>query len=99
MCLYSILSQDILVNCAGIQRRHPAHEFPDDDWNEVHSLARSHRSLADRFKVLQVNLNTVWTLCRDFGAYMLKRSPPAVNGYAHKGSIINIASLVSFQGT
>lgn len=26
---------DILVNCGGIQRRHPAHEFPDNDWNEV----------------------------------------------------------------
>jgi short-subunit dehydrogenase len=30
---------------------------------------------------------------------MLKRNPAPVNGYAHKGSIINIASLVSFQGT
>ena len=26
---------DILVNCAGIQRRHPAHQFPDEDWDEV----------------------------------------------------------------
>lgn len=26
---------DILVNCGGIQRRHPAHQFPDGDWNEV----------------------------------------------------------------
>ena len=26
---------NILVNCGGIQRRHPAHQFPDDDWNEV----------------------------------------------------------------
>lgn len=26
---------DILVSCGGIQRRHPAHEFPDHDWNEV----------------------------------------------------------------
>ena len=25
----------ILVNCGGIQRRHPPHEFPDGDWNEV----------------------------------------------------------------
>lgn len=66
----------ILVNCGGIQRRHPAEVFPDEDWNEV----------------LQVNLNTVWTLCRDVGAYMLGREGP------HRGSIINIASLVSFQG-
>ena len=25
----------ILVNCGGIQRRHPPQEFPDGDWNEV----------------------------------------------------------------
>ncbi|KAK4502809.1 hypothetical protein PRZ48_006235 [Zasmidium cellare] len=75
---------DILVNCGGIQRRHPAHEFPDSDWNEV----------------LQVNLNTIFTLCRDVGAYMLQRTPkgPTMNGIPHRGSIINIASLVSFQG-
>ena len=26
---------DILVNCAGIQRRHPVQEFPMEDWNAV----------------------------------------------------------------
>ena len=38
---------DTLVNCGGIQRRHPAQQFPDDDWNEVHSqcLALSYREL------------------------------------------------------
>ncbi|KAI1331616.1 2-deoxy-D-gluconate 3-dehydrogenase [Xylariaceae sp. FL0255] len=70
---------DILVTCAGIQRRHPAHVFPMSDWNEV----------------LQVNLNTVWTLDRDFGAYMLTRRPDATG---RRGAIINVASLVSFQG-
>jgi len=75
----------ILVTCAGIQRRHAAHEFPLDDWEEV----------------LQVNLTTVFTLCRDFGAYMLTRTPasPSPSGTGtHRGSIINIASLVSFSG-
>ncbi|OBR12840.1 2-deoxy-D-gluconate 3-dehydrogenase [Colletotrichum higginsianum IMI 349063] len=70
----------ILVTCAGIQRRHPAHRFPMGDWDEV----------------LQVNLKTVWTLCRDLGAYMLTRPPNPTTG--HRGSIINVASLVSFQG-
>jgi 2-dehydro-3-deoxy-D-gluconate 5-dehydrogenase len=66
----------ILVTSAGIQRRHPSAQFPLDDWSEV----------------LQVNLTSVFTLCRDFGAYMLTRPGP------HRGSIINIASLVSFSG-
>lgn len=45
--------------------------------------------------MLQVNLRTVWTLCRDFGAYMRKRAPDATG---RRGAIINVASLVSFQG-
>lgn len=81
-------SIDILLNCAGIQRRHPAHQFPDDDWHAV----------------LQVNLHTVFTLCRDVGAHMLSRpaeSIPASVGFAasgRRGAVINVASLLSFQG-
>ncbi|EGR49974.1 uncharacterized protein TRIREDRAFT_46936 [Trichoderma reesei QM6a] len=71
---------DILVNCAGIQRRHPCEEFPDSDWNDV----------------LQVNLNTVFTLCRDFGREMLSLPPSPATG--RRGSIINFASLLTFQG-
>lgn len=70
---------DILLNCGGIQRRHPSHQFPDNDWNEV----------------LQVNLTTVFTLCREVGAHMLAREP---DQYGRRGSIINVASLLSFQG-
>ncbi|EPE29139.1 NAD(P)-binding Rossmann-fold containing protein [Glarea lozoyensis ATCC 20868] len=71
---------NILVNCAGIQKRHPSAQFPDEDWNEV----------------LQVNLTTVFTLCRDIGAHMLSLEPSPVTG--RRGSIINFASLLSFQG-
>lgn len=70
----------ILLTCAGIQKRHPAHQFPDEDWNNV----------------LQVNLTTVFTMCRDFGAYLLsKAEPPAGKS---RGSIINVASLLTYQG-
>ncbi|KAM3553154.1 hypothetical protein MY1884_006829 [Beauveria asiatica] len=70
----------ILVNCAGIQRRHPCEEFPDSDFNEV----------------IQVNLNAVFTLCRDVGAHMLQLAPSPVTG--RRGSVINFASLLTFQG-
>jgi len=69
----------ILITCAGIQKRHPAHQFPLDDWNAV----------------LQVNLTTVFTLCRDFGAYLLSK-PKSKSG--SRGAIINVASLLTFQG-
>lgn len=70
---------DVLLNCGGIQRRHPAHQFPDEDWAEV----------------LQVNLNAVFTLCRDIGAHMLSRD---ADQYGRRGSIINVGSLLTFQG-
>ncbi|KAK4125142.1 NAD(P)-binding protein [Parathielavia appendiculata] len=70
----------ILVNCAGIQRRHPCEKFPDSDFNQV----------------IQVNLNSVFTLCRDVGAHMLQLDPSPVTG--RRGSIINFASLLTFQG-
>ncbi|KAK9479840.1 NAD-binding protein [Lipomyces japonicus] len=74
------LSIDILVNCGGIQRRHPAEDFPDSDWDEV----------------LQVNLSTCFTLARDVGKHILDHISEKPEGY--RGKIINIASLLSFQG-
>ncbi|ORY79328.1 NAD-binding protein [Leucosporidium creatinivorum] len=80
---------DILVNCGGIQRRTPAENFPDQDWDDV----------------LQVNLNTVWILARDVGRHMLAsrggvtgEEKPTEENPRGRGKIINIASLVSYQG-
>jgi 2-deoxy-D-gluconate 3-dehydrogenase len=70
----------ILVCCAGIQRRHPCDKFPDSDFNDV----------------IQVNLNSVFSLCRDVGAHMLALEPSPVTG--RRGSIINFSSLLAFQG-
>ncbi len=47
---------DILVNCAGIQRRHPSEEFPMEDWDAV----------------LEVNLTAPFQLCQLAGREMLK---------------------------
>lgn len=47
-----------------------------------------------RLQIIQVNLTTVFTLCRDVGAHMLGQGP---NAAGRHGSIINVASLLSFQ--
>ncbi|CAG7924365.1 unnamed protein product [Penicillium olsonii] len=75
------LQPQILVNCAGIQRRHPSEQFPDEDWDEV----------------LEVNLSSVFALCREFGAYLLARDASEFPS-GRRGSIINVASLLTFQG-
>lgn len=90
------LTVDILVNCGGIQRRTPAENFPDEDWEEV----------------IQVNLAAVWTLSRDFGRHMLstrggisgeekpvfEEGKEGAWGGKGNGKIINVASLITFQG-
>ncbi|MBO4886952.1 MAG: SDR family oxidoreductase [Firmicutes bacterium] len=48
---------DILVNCAGIQRRHEIEEFPIEDWDEV----------------IEVNLTACFELCQLAGNVMLKQ--------------------------
>ncbi len=64
---------DILINNAGMIRRAPAVEFADDDFAEV----------------LEVNLTSVFRLCKLAGKSMLERGD---------GKIVNVASLLSFQG-
>jgi 2-deoxy-D-gluconate 3-dehydrogenase len=46
---------DVLVSSAGTQRRHPAEEFPIEDWDHV----------------LAVNLDAVWILAQQAGRAML----------------------------
>jgi 2-deoxy-D-gluconate 3-dehydrogenase len=64
---------DILVNNAGIIRRSPAADYSDAEWDEV----------------IEVNLSSVFRLCRAAGRGMLQR---------RSGKIINLASLLTFQG-
>jgi 2-deoxy-D-gluconate 3-dehydrogenase len=64
---------DILVNNAGTIRRAAAVDYGDEDWETV----------------IQVNLSSVFRLCRAAGRGMLARG---------SGKIVNIASVLSFQG-
>lgn len=48
---------DILVTAAGIQRRHPAEDFPIEEWDEV----------------LNINLDAVFIQCQLAGRIMLKK--------------------------
>jgi 2-deoxy-D-gluconate 3-dehydrogenase len=90
-------SIQVLINCAGINKRHPSHQFPDSDLNEVGSwfFGNEEMGSTNARKVMQVNLNATFSLCRDVGAHMLSQPLPAS---ARRGSILNFGSLLSFQG-
>ncbi|KZT54644.1 NAD(P)-binding protein [Calocera cornea HHB12733] len=56
----------ILVNCGGIQRRHPSVDFPEKDWDEV----------------IDVNLKSVWLLCQAAGRHMVPRRRGKIISFA-----------------
>lgn len=66
-------SIDILLNNAGVQKRHASTEFPKNDWDFV----------------MDINCDAVFFMCQKVGKLMIEK------GY---GKIINMASLLSFQG-
>jgi len=66
-------SLDIVVNNAGTIRRAPAADTTDEDW----------------LAVLDVNLSSVFRMCRAAGRPMLAKG---------HGKIVNVASLLAFQG-
>src|SRR5277367_4891189 len=79
---------DALVNNAGIIRRAPAVDFSEKDWNEV----------------LQTNLSSPFFLCQGVAKWWLtggREKADRENGgraQAPRLKIVNIASLLSFQG-
>ena len=64
---------DVVINNAGTVTRAPAVEYLADDW----------------FRVLEVNLSSVFRLSQAAGRKMIEQG---------SGKIVNIASLLSFQG-
>lgn len=64
---------DVVVNNAGTIRRSPAADTGDEDW----------------LAVIDVNLTSVFRMCRAAGRHMLAQG---------RGKIVNVASLLAFQG-
>ncbi|ALA51773.1 glucose 1-dehydrogenase [Shouchella clausii] len=76
---------DILINNAGIQRRSPAVDFLEQDWDAV----------------MQVNLKAVWMLCQQAGKHMLANGQGKIINVASLNSFqggINIPAYASAKG-
>ncbi|WP_164821534.1 SDR family oxidoreductase [Paenibacillus koleovorans] len=76
---------DVLVNIAGIQRRSPAVDFADIDWEDV----------------LQVNLKTVWLLCQQAGRVMIPQKRGKIINFASLLSFqggINVPAYAAAKG-
>jgi 2-deoxy-D-gluconate 3-dehydrogenase len=74
---------DILINNAGTIRRAPATDYTEEDWATV----------------IEVNLSSVFRLSQLAGRHMIERAVgPSGEIVNRGGKIVNIASLLSFQG-
>ena len=73
---------DVLLNNAGIIRRAPAVDFSEQDWNDV----------------LRINLTSPFFLTQAVARWWLKAGGREQPDPADRLRIINIASLLSFQG-
>ncbi|HYO09158.1 MAG TPA: SDR family oxidoreductase [Tepidisphaeraceae bacterium] len=73
---------DVLVNNAGIIRRAPAVEFSQQDWDDV----------------IRVNLTSPFFLTQGVARWWLKGGGRDRAGAEDRLRIVNIASLLSFQG-
>lgn len=80
---------DILLNCAGMNRRGAIEEMTDDNIDLV-SHGRDHRMMTDltRVQIISVNLKGSYVAAQEFGRQLIKLGRP--------GKIINIASFTSF---
>lgn len=74
---------DILVNNAGVQCRHPAEEFPLEDWDQV----------------LSVNLDAVWILAQAAGGYMLRQGHGKIINVASANSFLGGITIPAYAAS
>ncbi|MDA8217289.1 MAG: glucose 1-dehydrogenase [Dehalococcoidales bacterium] len=74
---------DILVNAAGITKRMPAEEFPEEDWE----------------RVLAVNLSGTFRLCQVFGRTMLAQGKGSIVNFASVGGLVALPNSVAYSAS
>ena len=72
----------ILINNAAILEVYPAEEYPMSSFSHI----------------IQTNLSSPFQLCRDIGAYWLQEVLPTTGGRVSDRSIINVSSVLGYQG-
>lgn len=72
---------DILVNAAGIQKRHSAEEFPVEEWDQV----------------ISINLTTVFIMCQEAGKIMLKKQSGKIINIASMASFFGGKTVPAYS--
>ena len=79
-CLQAFGKVDILVNAAGITKRAPTLDFPEDDWNEI----------------LDTNLTGILRSCQVFGRHMIERRYGRIINIASMASFLALHEVAAY---
>lgn len=74
---------EVLVNAAGITKRMPAEEFPEEDWE----------------RILAVNLSGTFRACQIFGRTMLAQGKGSIINFASVGGLVALPLSVAYSAT
>lgn len=72
---------DILINAAGIQKRHSAEEFPMEEWDQV----------------IAINLSAVFIMCQEAGKIMLKKGSGKIINIASMASFFGGQTVPAYS--
>jgi len=82
-CLDKFGKVDILVNAAGITKRAPTLDFPEDDWN----------------RILDTNLTGTLRSCQVFGRHMIERRYGRIINIASMGSFLALFEVAAYSAS
>lgn len=82
-CLAAFGKVDILVNAAGITKRAPTLDYPEEDWN----------------RILDTNLTGTLRTCQVFGRHMIERKYGRIISIASMGSFLALFEVAAYSAS
>jgi NAD(P)-dependent dehydrogenase (short-subunit alcohol dehydrogenase family) len=82
-CLDAFGKVDILVNAAGITKRAPTLDYPEEDWN----------------RILETNLTGTLRACQVFGRHMIERRYGRIINIASMGSFLALFEVAAYSAS
>lgn len=82
-CLTAFGKVDILVNAAGITKRAPTVDYPEEDWN----------------RILDTNLTGTLRTCQVFGKHMIERRYGRIISIASMGSFLGLYEVAAYSAS
>ena len=82
-CVAAFGKVDILVNAAGITKRAPTLDYPEEDWN----------------RIMETNLTGTLRTCQVFGRHMIERGYGRIINIASMGSFLALFEVAAYSAS